>query len=286
MTPTESWRKNGSYDALEHLRRSLFLRRADVMARFSIYCDASGGDPKQTVFTVGGVIADVSQWEMFNEQWPSVLANGPRPEYHATDVEDSERLWGWSKEHKKAFQRYAYSVVKLRAKVGISCTLIKEDFEAERIRWHKIPHGKSANYLYFCVNDVIKQVTDWALERDYYDPINYVFECGDLGQGEVAAVFAELPQDPDFEKERRELIGTVSFGKKQRLFPLQAADIWTYENYKQMINQHMPLRPGDKKRDPRVGYAILMQPWWEKFNTYWDRKALKEFAERARALQP
>jgi uncharacterized protein DUF3800 len=253
---------------------------------FIIYCDASGGDPQQTVFTVGGFIAEVSQWDMFNKEWPRVLASGPRPEYHATDVEDSERLWGWTKEHKKQFQTYAYLTVNLRANIGISTTIIKKDFDAEGIRWPKIPYGKSANYLYFCVNDIIKQVSEWALERDYHDPINYVFECGDLGQGEVGYAFDELPKDLDFPKERRELIGTVTFGKKRSHLPLQAADIWAYENYKQMINQHMPLKPGERKRAPRVGYANLMRKWWVKYNTYWSRRALKDFAARARAINP
>jgi hypothetical protein len=236
------------------------------------------------VFTVGGFLADATQWSMFYEEWPLVLATRNRSEYHATDVEDSQRLWGWSKEQKIRFQSYAYSTVRLRANIGISSTIIKEAFDVERIRWHKIPYGKSANYLYFCVNDVIKQVTDWALERDYHSPINYVFESGDLGQGEVGYIFDELPKDLALEKERRELIGTVSFQKKRECCPLQAADIWAYENYKHMINQHMPLKPGEKKRNPREGYVLLMRGWWVKYNTYWDRERLKEFADRARAI--
>jgi hypothetical protein len=118
------------YDAFEHLRRSLFLPDSALMAMFTIYCDASGGDPQQTVFTVGGVIAKIAQWDMFNKVWPKILATGPRPEYHATDVEDSERLWGWTKKHKQQFQTAAYSTVKLRAHIGISSSVIKKDFES------------------------------------------------------------------------------------------------------------------------------------------------------------
>jgi hypothetical protein len=105
-----------------------------------------------------------------------------------------------------------------------------------------------------------------------------------LGQGEVRAVINELSKDPDFEKERRELIGTVSFAKKRQLYPLQAADIWAYENYKHMVNQHMLLKPGQTQRVPaRTGYAVLMRPWWVKYNVYWDRDGLRQFAGRARA---
>jgi hypothetical protein len=128
---------------------------------------------------------------------------------------------------------------------------------------------------------VVARVSDWAIENNHRDPINYVFECGDLGWGEVKAMFDELPADQNYE--RRELMGTLSFGKKQRLYPLQAADIWAYENYKHMINQHMPLKVGEKKRPPRIGYAGLMRKWWAPYNTYWDFNSLSKFAVQARA---
>lgn len=54
----------GNYDAFEHLRRSLFLPPDSLMAMFTVYADASGGEPAQDVLVVGGFIASVEQWEM------------------------------------------------------------------------------------------------------------------------------------------------------------------------------------------------------------------------------
>jgi hypothetical protein len=269
------------YDAFEHLRRSLFLRESDLMAMFTIYCDASGTDPNQTVYTVGGFLADVRVWDSLNKEWPCLLALSGREEYHATDIEDSMRLWGWSKDHKEEVQALAYSIVKRHVHIGISSTVIKADFDAARVRWRKIPYGKTAQYFYFCVNDVLARVTDWAMERGFKDPINFVFECGDPGWGEVKAMFEEIPNDSEYE--RRELIGSVTFGKKRRLFPLQAADLWTYENWKQMINQHMPLALGAKQVQPRYGYKLLMRDWWRKYNIFWDHEAISAYKERVLA---
>jgi hypothetical protein len=65
--------------------------------------------------------------------------------------------------------------------------------------------------------------------------------------------------------------------------PLQAADIWAYENYKQLINQHLPPNP-DKGRLPvRKGYELLFRRWWMPYNTFWNADMLAKFARRQRA---
>jgi hypothetical protein len=253
------------------------------MAIFSVYADASGGDPAQEGIVVGGFIAAVEQWDSFSKDWQAVLANGPLDIYHAADVEDAERLWGWTKEHKSRVQEFAYKTIGFRVECGVSTALIKADFNKHKIVYPEVL-GKSAFYYVFCVHDFIKDVTDWGLEHKAEHPISYFFELGDLGQGEVEKIFAELVNDPHFPEERRRLIGPVTFVPKAHRFPpLQAADIWAYENYKQLINQHLPLKPNKKRLPVRKGYELLFRRWWTPYNTFWNENMLAKFAKRQRA---
>lgn len=286
-----------TYDGFEHLLGSLFLRSDDLMAMLTVYSDASGSAPDREIIVVGGFISTVEQWTQFNKTWgEKVLAKGPVEVYHATDL---EKGWGefkrWRRGRRDKFRSLAYKTLKPFVAAGISSALIKRDYESLNLRWHKIPQGKPANHFFFCVNDFIANVSDWAIEHGYTShPINYVLERGDPGKGEVEKTFLELAADPNFE--RRHLIGSVSFLPKscpqdaerhQRLRPLQAADIWAYETYQLMRDVVVPSEgvwsPSWEKR-VRPDFRSLFKQEWRPYNRYWDKTNLPIFAERAKTL--
>ena len=85
------------YDAFEHLRQSLFLKDTDLMAMLTVYADASGSAIDRDVIVVGGFIATVEQWSLFNEEWGrKVLDKGGVTVYHASDLEGGyKEFQGW-----------------------------------------------------------------------------------------------------------------------------------------------------------------------------------------------
>ena len=60
---------------------------------------------------------------------------------------------------------------------------------------------------------------------------------------------------------------------KKDTLPLQAADIWAYESYKQMVNRIIPETPG---RDVRYPYRRLYRNRHREYQTYWDGENLAE----------
>lgn len=298
--PSRQARVHGlaDYDEFAHLRQSLFLGDADLMAMLTVYGDASGSQPDRAIIVVAGFISTVEQWALFNEEWGSrVLAKGPIDVYHAADLEGGyDEFQGWKPKRRSRFQRLAYRVLSPFVMAGISSGLVKQDFETLKIRWHRIRQGKPANHYHFCVMDFIDNVNNWAEVHGYAaNPINYVLERGDPGKGEVEKAFLELASDPVYD--RRHLIGSVSFlpkrckndpEKHKRLRPLQAADIWAYETYKLMTEVVVPTNSGELQwRDTKVrpGFVALFKRPWLPYNRYWDKDNLPHFIEQIQERQ-
>jgi hypothetical protein len=259
------------------------------MAMFIVYGDASGSDPALPILALGGFISTVQQWEEFCKQWPKVLASGSVGVYHAADLESRKGEFArWSEKKKLKFQILAYQTLARYVAVGIASVVVRADFETLKIRWHRVRQGKPANHYIFCVYDFIKNVNNWAKDHGYINtPINYVFERGDPGKGEVEQIFQELASDSAFNE--RHLIGKLTFSPKRdkdhpqndkQLQPLQAADIWAYESYKHMNNRILPMDSGQKPRaESRPGYQFLFKEAWYTYNTYWDKDNLAGFAK-------
>jgi hypothetical protein len=297
LTPT-GWRGKNleEYDAFKHLVGDLFLRGSDLMAILTVYGDASGSAPDRPIIVIGGFVSTVEQWASFNEHWGRVLASGPVEVYHSTDLEGFPprgEFQGWKAKRIEKFRTLAYKTLREYVAVGVSTALVKADYEALKIRWHKIRQGKPANHYYFCVNDFVAMVSQWAIAHGYTsNPINYVLERGDPGKGEVQQMFLELSQDPAYEY--RHLIGTVSFLPKRcptdperhkRLRPLQAADIWAYEGYRMMNDRVVPIEAGLPPRNARPALDLLFKDAWRPYNAYWNMENLKKFAEQLKTIE-
>jgi hypothetical protein len=66
------------------------------------------------------------------------------------------------------------------------------------------------------------------------------------------------------------------------VLPLQAADIWAYESYKQMVNRIIPEAPN---RDVRYPYRRLYRNRHSRYQTYWDSENLAELAGHYKRLE-
>lgn len=272
--------KGRLYDGFEHLQRLLFLEKTALMAMLTVYGDASGCDPAQPTLVLGGFLSTVEQWDLFNKKWLEVLRIVPTDNYHATDLEHAIKRWKAGKLER--FQNLVAKTIKDFVAVGIATAIIKEDFEALKIRWHRIPQGKPGNHYFFCAQDFIYLVNRWAKDHGYKDPINYFLEAGDPGKGEVEKAFLALSKDPNFPEQK--MIGAVAFEPKHcRVRPLEAADIWAYESYRLMMDVIMAPRLGKPVAPDRAMRRKIFKASWKHYNRYWDKDNLAEFAENAKA---
>ncbi len=258
-----------------------------VLDGLGAFFDASGTDPQQRVWAVGGWLGKADEWELLDDRWEKMIDAAPWREsiphdkriYHATDLESRLGIYhGWSKDEKREFQNQAYGIIEqLPSLVPVSSSLIKKDWSDARINLKTVEYGHAGNYFVSTVFDVLRVIGNWADSNNYDGPIHYFFEAGDLGEGNVDAALHELLNDPKRRAKCR--MATYTFAHKQ-LRPLQSADLWAYEAYKQMLNQIVD----GSVRDPRYPASRLWKECYKRFNVYFDRARLDDLIELGRKM--
>jgi hypothetical protein len=266
--------------AFGHLCASLFLRPDDVMSLLTVYCDESGTDAKNRVACVAGYIGQVSEWRKFEQDWSPILKKSPFrvKMMHRADLEtwhgEFTEARGWNPPRRNAFLSELHPIIKSRTKVALGTAVIKEDWGEVMPYWLKRFMGGVYGW---CAHECVVASRIWC-ERPIHrhqHPINWVFEKGAEGQGQVAQMFTELDRDPILSKEYR--IGTWGFACKD-VVPLQTADTVAYEIFKQVENQ---IVDRGEKHDVRFSVKDLLRPQDVPYLKYWDRARLREWLARS-----
>ena len=143
------------------------------------------------------------------------------------------------------------------------------------IKLTTVEFGHAGNYFVTTVFDDMRAVELWADSHNYDGPIHYFFEAGDIGRGQAEASLRRRLNDP---KGRSRMASVTFAGKEFR--PLQSADLWAYEAYKEMVNR-IAEQTGTGRRYPM---SRLWQPRHARYNTYFDRDRLPDLAERGRKI--
>jgi hypothetical protein len=240
------------------------------------YCDESGTDNKNRVAAVAGYIGQVSEWRRFEQDWAPILKKKPYRVklMHRADLEtwhgEFTEARGWNPTRRKEFLRELHPIIKSRTKVALACAVIKEDWEEVMPDWLKRFFGGVYGW---CAHDCVVGARVWCERpnRKYNHPLNWIFECGALGHGQVSEMFSQLGREPILSNEFR--IGTVSFASKD-VVPLQAADTLAYEIFKQVENQ---IVDRGEKRNVRFSVKDLIRPQDLPYLKYWDKVRLREW---------
>jgi hypothetical protein len=242
----------------------------------TVYCDESGTDVKNRVAAVCGYIGQVSEWRKFEQDWVPILKKRPYrvKMMHRSDLEtwhgEFTKERGWDPTRRAAFLTELHPIIKSRTKVALDSAVIKEDWEEVMPNWLKRFFGGVYGW---CAHECVVASRVWCDRpiRRYKHPIDWVFEKGANGQGQVAQMFTELARDPILSKEYR--IGTWGFACKN-VVPLQAADTVAYEIFKQVENQ---IVDRGEKHDVRFSVKDLLRPQDLPYLKYWDRARLREW---------
>jgi hypothetical protein len=246
------------------------------MSLLTVYCDESGTDAKNRVACVAGYIGQISEWRKFQQGWSPIPKKRPYRVkiMHRADLEtwhgEFTKERGWDSSRRNAFLNELHPIIKSRTRVAIGTAVIKKDWEEVMPYWLKRFMGGVYGW---CAHECIVAVRIWCNRpiRNYQHPINWVFEKGAMGQGQVAAMFTELDQHPVLSKEFR--IGSWTFACKD-VVPLQAADTLAYEIFKQVENQ---IVDRGEKHDVRFSVKDLLRPQDLPYLKYWNRERLLEW---------
>jgi hypothetical protein len=244
------------------------------MAKLTVYCDDSGTDNNR-VAVVAGYVGKVAQWDLFNKEWKKVLKAFRVKQMHRADLEslygEFSRARGWNERRRKQFLIKLHRIIKRRTVFPIGSAIIKADFESV------IPDDfkrKFGGVYGWGAHECIAMLRVWCEKscRQHTEPINWIFEAGTKGHGQVGKMLEELYRD---QKERvKWRIGDWSFNGKEDV-PLQSADVLAYELFKHAENQVVD---DGRKRGVRTSLCDLMSAAQHSdYLKYWDKERLTEW---------
>ena len=258
------------YDPFEHLCRSLFVKRNEVFAMITAYFDDSGTDAETQVCSVGGYLATVDQWNRFIPRWQELLSEYDVQQMHRTDLEtwhgEFTKDRGWEPTRRKNFLKKAHRIIKDFTYTPIGSAVVKKDFED--ILPEPIKKFFGGEYGW-CAHECILAVSNWSDRAKHHEPIEWIFEEGTKGSGQIIYYLQRCSETPTISQMTRVKRNGWSF-KSKAIIPLQAADVVAYEIYKQVQNQIV----GKGEHAIRLSALDLWPERYRNYMKYWDRDRL------------
>lgn len=254
---------------LTDLRRSLFCLRSDLMSMFSLYCDDSGTDEGNPVAAVAGYIGKVSRWEQFTKEWQKALKDFGIKQMRRAQLENFKgEFKNWNGARRDKFLQRIQPIIRDHITIPIGSSVIKDDFH--RIIPEDIQR-KFGGVFGWCIQDCLIGASSWYKVNGYRNAIQWIFEAGTRGHGQVDAMFNELYSDPATRD--KFCIKGWAFQDKS-IVPLQAADLLAYEVYKYATNQIL-----DKggKYPIRFSMTQLVRTTDERYLQHWSEARLLDW---------
>lgn len=238
------------------------------------YFDDSGTSAHDSVVAVAGYIGSLSQWEKFAREWRSHLSKFNVTVMHRTDLESFHgEFVGWTPEQRTEFVSKAQQIIKRRTYVAIGNAVIKADFE--RMFPDRLKRFYGGAYGY-CAILCLARAKRWFDKVKQQDPIDWVFEAGTDGSGQIAhlfnAVYANVQSRTDFRLCR------WSFAGKDEP-QLQAADLIAYEVFKHATNRALAW----PRRKVRLSLQHLVRPQDEDYLEFWLEEDLDTYLKAPEA---
>jgi hypothetical protein len=235
------------------------------MSILTIYCDDSGTHPKSRVAVVAGYLGQITQWRRFEKDWKGLLAEFGVTQMHRAKLEAFQgEFEGWNESRRRLFLRRCHLLMREYTKMPIGIAVIKEQFNSILPREIR---DKFGGVYGWCAQECIVAARIWCENHSHDEPIQWVFESGTIGHGQVGAMFQELHLHSEW------LIKGWAFQDKS-VVPLQAADVLAYEVFKQVENQ---IVDGGNKYPVRVSFQQIIHEKDERYLNYWGEDELREW---------
>jgi hypothetical protein len=218
---------------LERLAGAIFVGKQIercLMSMFAAYFDASGAGQGQPCIVVAGFLANIHQWQVFEKAWKNAhdLAGLDLPLHMAELVAACETPERYAKQ-KNARQDYVkiaqdlnrrdeflYNLMLVKIMsihCGMSCMVPLDIYGKVHPRVIEVvpPYALAARMC-------IAHIKFWE-DTFGKEGVEYVFEAGDLGQGEFTNLMVDEGQAIPIYKNKKDFAG------------LQAADMYAWEQF-------------------------------------------------------
>lgn len=245
-----------------------------LMAVLRVYFDESGTHKGSGALVVAGYLANDRLWDRFDTEWSNLLRREGLAAFHMTDCENLRgEFRGWDESRRRRVVQTVTAIIRRCTWFRIAAAVNLADYQsaASLLRDSLSPYS-------FCVNECLKRIRRWADERAVDSRIAYVFEQGSPFQGDVNDTMRMAMSDPGLKERYR--IGSWVFSDKRDLLPLQAADVYAYECWKELTNRILVADP-DQRRDRRKSLSELLRDKHGLFYSYADD--LDKFAKEIEA---
>jgi hypothetical protein len=240
------------------------------------YFDDSNTSPNQKAAVVAGYLGSTSQWDRFCRDWAKLIqrygiSNEEADKVRRSALQNRKDIFtAWDKTRCDNFVKDAYSVINKFTYIPIGAAVSTRDFEEIATKEDKQIFGSVYGW---CANACAHDVMVWCERHNYQDKINYVFEDGTYGRGQVREWFiARSRTKPSRDRHR---LGSITFAGKD-VKPLQAADFVAYDLGRLALDITL-----NRTRDDVVqifhNYILGKKQEAELGIRYWDRAMLKSF---------
>jgi len=173
---------------------------------------------------VAGYVSTRWRWKKFERDWQRLLSEEGLSAFHRTDLENLQKEFkGWTAARRDQARRKAHKIIKKWALAGVAVGFPFDLYE-RTIHTPELRKRFAKPYA-LCTMRCIITLSEWASEEGYREPIDYVFDRGDEGKGQVLDAFRVSDRD-------KYLLGSCRFEDKKKFVPLQAANVLAYEVYR------------------------------------------------------
>ena len=205
---------------------------------FVAYLDGSGDgtDPKATVVSVGGYIANESQWAEFERRWSEALALNDVPALHMKDFAHSTgayKEWKGDEQRRARFLGDMVQIINDCTIQTVSTTILMDAYRQVNDS-HALQEAFGGPYP-IALWPTVARTVDWHARHGHEEPLMIIIERGDNDQSAFSKTVnalggwdIDMVTAPVFQKKQWVDVNRVT----QYCLPLQAADFYCYETSK------------------------------------------------------
>jgi len=196
---------------------------------FTACFDAGGSQHDQRFLIMAGFISSADAWTKFDAVWRDRLSQDGISYFHMVEFAHSSKEFrnGWrdNKSRREKLLSELLDIIRAHAFRVFGCAI------ENKVLLAHLPQKNREEFFLdsysLAGRDCASQVTQWCLSEHISTPVEFVFEDGDLGKGNLMKRLKEDGYSTPsfrFKKDR-----DTPIGKAPSFTPLQAADFLAYE---------------------------------------------------------
>jgi hypothetical protein len=276
------------YDGFCHFVASLNPPRSTVFAMINstIYFDDSGTHPESEMAVASCYIGHVEQWNELCRNWNEANEKEEFGTFHMADFVANKAqfkapVWADKRKRDRTIMRLI-NIIRTRAEYGFSACIVKDAYDKHILADPVLVRKSYKNHYSAAIHMCMAHIDEWRTKRNREEPIQYIFDQLSKGRGEIDAMFQTVMLGGSDGLKRYGVYGKKlrdgwSFQDKESVVPLQAADIWAYENYRYMRDIVIP----NSGSAPRQSFLALSK--LPHRVVYQNHRSMAEFARQRKA---